>query len=563
VMAQAASACRHRRRRSTSSSGQRGGWLLPPLALFFATCAALVTTQAILAWVGAVGRRPPLLPGQVEGSRRQLPRPASATTAPSTAPSASLLGEGCPLTGRSPEALARDASELLREVADVVASTGFEMGVSRALQAARAAALTAAEIAREPPSQLDEAFAARVLRQLFERLGATYVKLGQFIASSPTFFPAAYVKEFQGCLDNAQTVPFEKVKAIIEEDLGKPLESIFTRFETTPLAAASIAQVHSAQLATGEEVVVKVQKPGIQEVLQTDLGFVYLATRILEFINPELNSRGSLADIASDLRESMLGELDFRQEQRNLDVFRLFLADNNLSAIAVAPKPYAEASSRRVLTMERLSGVALVDLEGIKRYTQDPEATLVNALNVWSLSVQKCEFFHADVHAGNLLVLEDGRVGFIDFGIVGRLSPTMATGIDKLNVALAAGDAKGMAGALISMGATVGEVNEDAFAADIQKLIDRLGNSMDGDSGEVKVDESQIQDIVLDIAQVAGNNGLKLPREFGLLIKQSLYFDRYTKLLAPDLNMMSDDRIAKLGAQEQKSSSAATQSLVA
>jgi len=436
--------------------------------------------------------------------------------------------------------------KLLQEVAEVAASTGMEMGLRRGLQAAQAAAATAAEVARQPPAELDEAFVAKILRKLFERLGSTYVKLGQFIASSPTVFPAPYVKEFQRCLDSTSTVSFVEVKRIIENELGRPIRSVFAYVDPTPLASASIAQVHVGRLLDGSEVVVKVQKPGIEEVLKTDLGVVYLAARILEFINPDLNIRGSLADIASDLRESMLGELDFREEQKNLDVYRDFLEENGLTPIAVAPKPYPDASSKRVLTMERLSGVPLVDLEGIKKYTNDPESTLVNALNVWALSVQKCEFFHADVHAGNLLVLEDGRVGFIDFGIVGRLSPQMATGIDKLNTALAVSDAKGMANALISMGATVGEVNEEAFAADIEKLISSLGSSLDNTT-DMSVDESKIQDIVLDIAQVAGNNGLKLPREFGLLIKQSLYFDRYTKLLAPDLNMMSDDRIANFG----------------
>jgi len=179
--------------------------------------------------------------------------------------------------------------------------------------------------------------------------------------------------------------------------------------------------------------VVKVQKPGIEEVLKTDLGFVYLASRVLEFINPDLNIRGSLVDIASDLRMSMLGELDFGQELRNLEVFREFLIANELDAAATAPRPYANASSRRVLTMERLRGVPLVDLDGIRKYSADPEATLVTALNVWALSVQRCEFFHADVHAGNLMVLEDGRVGFLDFGIVGRLPPAMSTAIDDLN----------------------------------------------------------------------------------------------------------------------------------
>ncbi|CAE7266456.1 unnamed protein product, partial [Symbiodinium pilosum] len=307
---------------------------------------------------------------------------------------------------RPPQVLAEDAMKLLKEVAEVAASTGPEVGLRRGLQAAQAAAATAAEVAQKPPAELDEAFVAKVLRKLFERLGSTYVKLGQFIASSPTVFPAPYVKEFQRCLDSTSTVSFVEVKRIIERELGQPLRNVFAYVDPTPLASASIAQVHTGRLRDGSEVVVKVQKPGIEEVLKTDLGVVYLAARILEFINPDLNIRGSLADIASDLRQSMLGELDFREEQKNLDVYRDFLEENGLTAIAVAPKPYPEASSKRVLTMERLSGVPLVDLEGIKKYTKDPELTLVNALNVWALSVQKCEFFHADVHAGNLLVLE-------------------------------------------------------------------------------------------------------------------------------------------------------------
>ncbi|CAK0836748.1 unnamed protein product [Prorocentrum cordatum] len=476
------------------------------------------------------------------------PRPGAPHRRTALAAQSPALDPECPVTGRPASVLAADAQKLLQEVSEVVLSTGLETSLARTAVAARALALTAADVAREPPSSLDEAFLARVLRKLFERLGATYVKLGQFIASSPTVFPANYVREFQQCLDSTTTVPFEKVKQIIEEDLGSSVSSVYSYLDPTPLASASIAQVHAATLITGEDVVVKVQKPDIQEVLKTDLGFIYIAARVLEFINPELNSRGSLADIAADLRVSMLGELDFRQEQRNLDVFRKFLSSNGLDKIATAPKPYPEASSKKVLTMERLYGVPLVDLEGIKKYTAEPESTLVAALNVWALSVQSCEFFHADVHAGNLLVLEGGRVGFIDFGIVGRLPPKMSKAIDELNDALAVNDAKGMASALISMGATVDEVDEVQFAADIEKLLKRLGAATSNATDAAgSIDESQIQDIVLDIAQVAGNNGLKLPREFGLLIKQALYFDRYTKLLAPDLDMASDPRIARLG----------------
>eukprot|EP00929_Paragymnodinium_shiwhaense_P038832 TRINITY_DN20467_c0_g1_i1.p1 TRINITY_DN20467_c0_g1~~TRINITY_DN20467_c0_g1_i1.p1 ORF type:complete len:316 (-),score=63.43 TRINITY_DN20467_c0_g1_i1:250-1197(-) len=311
------------------------------------------------------------------------------------------------------------------------------------------------------------------------------------------------------------------------------------------MASASIAQVHAATLLSGEQVVIKVQRPGIEDVLATDLGFVRIAARILGFINPDLNTRGSLADIVSDLRTSMLGELDFNIERQNLETFDQFLRDNKLDAVATVPKPVAAASSQRVLTMSRLHGAPLTDLERISKFSPDPEATLVAALNVWALSVSKCEFFHADVHAGNLLVLEGGRIGFLDFGIVGKMPPAMSMAIDDLNAALAEKDATAIARALMSMGATVGEVDEAQFAADIEQLLTRLGDSEGGG-----VDEAQIQDVVLDIAQLAGNNGLKLPREFGLLIKQALYFDRYTKILAPELDVMADSRIANFGGEK-------------
>jgi len=530
-------------------------------ALAFLAPAALtifdsVSSAVVAHW--APDRQNAELPAAFAGIRpvrsnvqRLVPTPRCAT--------AVADGTTCPATGRSAPELLSQAQKLLFDIIEILTSTGLTTGFSRTVQAVNAATQTAADLVREPPSSFDEALVARTLRMLFERLGSTYIKLGQFIASSPTVFPAAYVKEFQRCLDNTATISYDEVKKIVEDDLGQPISKLFLSFEEVPLASASIAQVHGARLLSGEDVVVKVQKPDISDVLQTDLGFVYIAARVLEFINPELNSRGSLADIASDLRTSMLGELDFNTERENLNIFREFLVENGLDSVAVAPLPYAEFSSKRVLTMERLRGVALVDLEGIKNYTPNPEQTLVNALNVWVTSVQRCEFFHADVHAGNLLVLEGGTVGFLDFGIVGRMPPKMTAAIDVLNEALAVNDPTGMARALISMGATTGEVDETKFAADISKLLDRLG-SMDADemaemaSGTVEVDK--VQDIVLDIAQTAGNNGLKLPREFGLLIKQALYFDRYTKLLAPELDMMSDDRISRFGGEESAATSA-------
>ncbi|CAN0428478.1 unnamed protein product [Laminaria digitata] len=128
----------------------------------------------------------------------------------------------------------------------------------------------------------------------------------------------------------------------------------------------------------------------------------------------------------------MLDELDFTKEAANQEIFRTFLKDSDLDGEVTASRVFPEASTKRVLTMERLYGVPLTDLEGIRKVSDNPEATLVSALNTWTLSVMNCEFFHADVHAGNLLVLEDGRVAFIDFGIVGRFSPDTWSGVSRL-----------------------------------------------------------------------------------------------------------------------------------
>jgi aarF domain-containing kinase len=163
-------------------------------------------------------------------------------------------------------------------------------------------------------------------------------------------------------------------------------------------------------------------------------------------------------------------------------------------------------------------------------------------------------WFHADVHAGNLLVLEDGRVGFLDFGIVGRVSDKTFRAVNELSAALALGDFKGMAKALCNMGATDEQVDLDRFAADIERVLKNISSvqtdvtitsGLDGRvSGTVDVDENEVTNLLLDIVEVTDKNGLKLPREFGLLVKQSLYFDRYLKILAPNLDVMADSRIS-------------------
>lgn len=409
-----------------------------------------------------------------------------------------------------------------------------------------------------------EEFSAPVaLRKLFERLGATYIKLGQFVASSPSLFPKEYVLEFQKCLDSTETLPWDTIKSIIEKELG-PLSSNFAFVDKKPLASASIAQVHVAKLLTGEEVVLKVQKPRIDDLLKADLNFIYVASRILEFLQPDFE-RTSLSAVAFDVRSSMLEELDFEKEAKNIEEFREFVRTQGLRDVATAPKVYRDLTTKKVLTMERLRGVSMTDSESISKITDDPESVIITALNTWTSSVMNMPWFHADVHAGNLLVLDDGRVGFIDFGMVGRVGESTFQAVTDLSTTMAQGDYEGMARALAKMGATDTDVDVQKFGKDIEQVmvdlamvqpeVATVGVGQDGTvQAAIAFDEDEVTNTLLKLVAVTEDNGLKLPREFGLLVKQSLYFDRYLKILAPGLDINADVRMLSLGAEENRES---------
>ncbi|CAI9774944.1 unnamed protein product [Fraxinus pennsylvanica] len=405
------------------------------------------------------------------------------------------------------------------------------------------------------------------LRKLFERLGATYVKLGQFIASAPTLFPPEYVEEFQYCFDRAPAVPFQEIQTILREELGRPIDTVFEYVDPTPIASASIAQVHGAKIrGTQEDVVIKVLKPGIEDILVADLNFVYIVARILEFLSPDLN-RASLVAIVGDIRESMLEEVDFNKEAANIEAFRRYLEIMGLTRQATAPKVYQQYSSKRVLTMERLYGVPLTDLNSINSLVPSPEASLITALNVWFGSLLACESFHADVHAGNLWLLRDGRIGFLDFGIVGRISPKTWNAMEVFLGSLATEEYESMASSLIDMGATNKDVDVPAFARDLEKIFSSIqdldteiivatargtNTNATAVSANVVVDERQMNALFLDVVRVSESYGLRFPREFALLMKQLLYFDRYTRLLAPNLNMLRDQRISIVSNQRSR-----------
>ena len=370
-------------------------------------------------------------------------------------------------------------------------------------------------------------------RDTVEALGSTYIKLGQLIASSPSLFPHEYVEAFQSCLDQTTPLPFSEIEKVLVGEFGPTLSRYFKHIDHKPLASASIAQVHAAKLFSGEDVVIKVQKPGVENILTTDFQFMQFSAMLLEKISKHI-PESSITDMVEEIRNGMLEECDFHREAENIATYRKFLDSNNITHVTV-PKVYLTASSKRVLTMERFYGVPLSNTDEVRLRSKNSEQALINALNTWFLSLTQCQIYHADLHAGNVMMLDDGRIGFIDFGIVGRISAGTWESLLSLIATVPTRDFDAIAKALAGIGATHQKVDTAALSHDLQKLYAEF----EQDAGR----DDFLNVITMQVSTLGRGHGIRFPREFTLLLKQFLYFDRYIRQLSPGLDMFGDERL--------------------
>jgi predicted unusual protein kinase regulating ubiquinone biosynthesis (AarF/ABC1/UbiB family) len=288
-----------------------------------------------------------------------------------------------------------------------------------ARRAGQVAMTVAAELARVPRRGPTAPAAARALCRAFMRLGGTYMKLGQVVAAAPGMFGEDVAAEFRACLDTGPVVPYTEVQATIERELGQPLHAAFSWFEPRPIGQASLAVVHRAQTTDGRTVAVKMLRPGIETVVAADFALMRGPVRVVaDRVGSE--TAGAVDGLLDGLQEQLEEELDLTNEVRSMDYHRRWFAAAGLAGIVV-PECVPELSTRRVLTMEYLDGRPIDHLKELPELP--PSASLVgeDLVRGWLMGALGTGAFHADLHAGNVLLLRDGRLGLIDWGIVGRL----------------------------------------------------------------------------------------------------------------------------------------------
>ena len=370
----------------------------------------------------------------------------------------------------------------------------------------------------------DEILAVR-LRLALTELGPTFVKLGQMLSTRPDLLPPVFICELEQLQDNVSALDEEQVIRQLEHDLGHP-DQIFAYFDRQPLAAASIGQVHRARLKSGEEVVVKVQRPGLEVTMQNDLDIIRSLAELSEKRSPEARRLG-LAAMIDDYSRMLIRELDYEREARSTERARANFADDER---VIIPKIFWEYSTRHVLTQEYIEGVKLSNMEEISHRGWDRRKLSLLGTETFLSQVVLHGFFQADPHPGNILILDEDRIAFIDFGEVGTLTESRLVQLGELLLSVSRRDIDKAVATLEDMEIIGDFVDREGLEEDLADLVGHVTSSSVGE-----LDMNRLRVEVMDIAY---RHDLRMPPYLTALMKALVTVEGVGKKLDPTFNFM-------------------------
>jgi ubiquinone biosynthesis protein len=365
----------------------------------------------------------------------------------------------------------------------------------------------------------------RHLREMLDELGPTFVKFGQLLSTRPDIVPPDIIAELRGLQDDVRRFPYSEVETTIREELGQPIERLFTEFEVEPLAAASIGQVHRATLPNGRRVIVKVQRPNAPRQIEADLSLMYQAARLakeriraLDFIDAN--------EIVDEFARSIRQELDYRLEARNADTFHKDFAGHPHVSV---PRVYWTYTRSRVLTLEYLEGVQLADLD-VEHWSLDQRRRLAYLIaETWMTMIFRHGFFHADPHPANILILSPDRIGLVDFGLAGKLTDDDMSKLTRLFIDAASENIELLPKRLSDLGVRYPKEREEQFVAELRELYYRYYGA--------RLQEIDPIQIVREAFALIYTMNLRLPTRFVMLDKAIATLGSVGVELYPDFNV--------------------------
>ena len=378
-----------------------------------------------------------------------------------------------------------------------------------------------AEVSPGTPGEPSEKPKAEELARDLERLGPTFVKVGQLLSTRADLLPVAYLEALARLQDQVQPFSFAEVERIVTEELGVRISKAFTDFEATPIAAASLGQVHRATLRDGRVVAVKVQRPGIREQIVEDLEAFTEIAQLLDK-HADAGRLYQFEKMVEEFRKTLLRELDYRQEAQSLLTLRENLAE--FQRIFV-PAPLLDLTTSRVITMDYVFGQKITSLSSLTRMELDGAGLAEELHKAYLKQILIDGFFHADPHPGNVFLTDDGRLALLDLGMVGRMSPGMQENLLKLLLAISDGKGEEAADRAAEIGEKLDDFDEVEFRRQVGELVAVYQNA--------KVEEIQIGRVVMQVSRAAGEAGVRLPPELAMLGKTLLHLDEIARALDP------------------------------
>ena len=363
------------------------------------------------------------------------------------------------------------------------------------------------------------------VRLAVEELGVASIKIGQILSTRTDLLTPAYQVELAKLQDSAPPEPTAIIRDVLATELGSPIETVFAVFDPQPMAAASIGQVHAATLPDGSEVIVKIRRPGVVEQIELDLQILEATVRPISRLSRAAR-RYDLAGLVDEFATTLRSELDYQREASNVERFAANFAGD---ASVHIPRVYRERSTRRVLTLERLRGLKVDDIAGLDRAGIDRPALAQHAATVTLRMIFEHGFFHADPHPGNFFIETDGRIGLIDFGMVGTVDPATRAALRAVLVALVERDTAPLVDAFVALGMTTTPLDPNQLAPDIDNLISRHLS--------LPLAEIRLGILLRDLFAIIRRHRLRLPPNLAALAKTLAMSEGIAAQLDPSFEM--------------------------